>query len=94
MVNFAPKTKRNVHVCDSLPYPTEVSTPESVKAEGRTGVRRGHNQIFWHRQVTILYGASRARTLYYYLAGRLEKQSHLLRISDSKHLVEFRNVIP
>ena len=77
----------------ATPFPTLLSflplPPESVKAEGRRAY-----QIFWHRQVTILYGASRASTLYYYLAGRLEKQSHLLRISDSKHLVEFRNVIP
>ena len=27
MVNFAPKTKGNVHVWDSLPYPTRFFTP-------------------------------------------------------------------
>ena len=77
----------------ATPFPTLLSflplTPESVKAEGRTGVPN-----FLHRQVAILYGASRASTLYYYLARRLEKQIHLLRVSDSKHLVEFRNIIP
>ena len=30
MLNFAPKTKRNVHVWDSLPYPTK-STPSECK---------------------------------------------------------------
>ena len=77
----------------ATPFPTLLSflplTPESVKRKGGRAY-----QIFWHRQVAILYGASRASTLYYYLARRLEKQIHLLRISDSKHLVEFRNIIP
>ena len=35
MVNFAPKTNRNVHVLDSLPYPTEFFYPQPQRVYGR-----------------------------------------------------------
>ena len=34
MVNFAPKTKRNLHVWDSLPYPTEFFIPTTRVCTG------------------------------------------------------------